>query len=136
MRLCGAQRAPGVKIRRSSLSRNRHPHLNMRPTSRRAVDCERAHIGQIRGAGINQAAVRGNMDSARAEIVREEDSDFETSGLRVASVIRVGRLAVVEADILQGAAGEIATDRLQRIKTRLSQWLEKVPDEASTEVGG
>lgn len=39
------------------------------------------------------------------EIVREEDSDFATSGLKVASVIRVGRLAVVEADILLGAAG-------------------------------
>jgi len=33
-------------------------------------------------------------------------------------------------------AGEIATDRLQRIKTRLSQWLEKAPDEASSEIGG
>ena len=70
------------------------------------------------------------------EIVREEDSDFGTSGLRVVSVIRVGRLAVVEADILLGAVGEIATDRLQRIKTRLSQWLEKAPNEASIEIGG
>ena len=68
------------------------------------------------------------------EIVREEDSDFATSGLKVVSVIRVGRLAVVEADILLGAAGEIAADRLQRIKTRLSQWLEKAPDEASSEI--
>ena len=70
------------------------------------------------------------------EIVREEDSDFQTSGPKVASVIRVGRLAVVEVDVLLGAAGEIATDRLQRIKTRLSQWLEKAPNEASTEIGG
>ena len=69
------------------------------------------------------------------EIVREEGSDFGTSGLRVVSVIRVGRLAVV-ADILLGAVGEIATDRLQRIKTRLSQWLEKAPNEASIEIGG
>ena len=70
------------------------------------------------------------------EIVREEDLDFATSGLKVASVIRVGRLAVVEADILLGAAGEITTDRLRRIKTRLSQWLEKAPNEGSTESGG
>ncbi len=70
------------------------------------------------------------------EIVREEDSDFATSGLKVASVIRVGRLAVVEAGILQGDAGEVASDRLQRIKTRLSRWLEKAPDEASSETGG
>src|SRR5437870_3058523 len=39
------------------------------------------------------------------EIVREEDSDSAASGLKVASVIRVGRLAVVEAGILLGAAG-------------------------------
>ena|SRR5438128_2418356 len=70
------------------------------------------------------------------EIVREEDSDFAISGLKVASIIRVGRLAVVEADILLGAVGEIATDRLQRIKTRLSQWIEKGSDEASSEIGG
>ena len=70
------------------------------------------------------------------EIVREEDLDFATSGLKVASVIRVGRLAVVEADVLLGTAGEIATDRLRRIKTRLSQWLEKAPNEGSTEIGG
>ena len=70
------------------------------------------------------------------EIVSEEDSDFASSGLKVASVIRIGRLAVVEADILLGAAGEIATDRLQRIKTRLSQWLEKAPNEGSSEIGG
>lgn len=66
----------------------------------------------------------------------KKNSDFATSGLKVASVIRVGRLAVVEADILLGAAGEIATDRLQRIKTRLSQWLEKAPDEACSEISG
>ena len=70
------------------------------------------------------------------EIVSEEDLDFATSGLKVASVIRVGRLAVVEADVLLGAAGEIATDRLRRIKTRLSQWLEKAPSGGSTEIGG
>ena len=70
------------------------------------------------------------------EIVREEDLDFATSGLKAASVIRVGRLAVVEADVLLGAAGEIATDRLRRIKTRLSQWLETAPNEGSTAIGG
>ena len=70
------------------------------------------------------------------EIVREEDLDFANSGLKVTSVIRIGRLAVVEADILLGAAGDIATDRLQRIKTRLSQWLEKAPNEGSNEIGG
>lgn len=57
------------------------------------------------------------------EIVAEAESDFATSGLKVASVIRVGRLAVVKADRLLGAIGHIAPDRLQRIKARLCQWL-------------
>jgi mRNA interferase MazF len=57
------------------------------------------------------------------EIVREGDSDFTQSGLKVSSVIRVGRLAVVEGDILLGAIGDIAPDRLQRIKGRLADWL-------------
>jgi mRNA interferase MazF len=37
------------------------------------------------------------------EIVRESDGDFSDSGLKVESVIRVGRLAVVSGEILLGA---------------------------------
>lgn len=37
------------------------------------------------------------------EVVRESDEDFEQSGLKVTSVIRAGRLAVVSGDILLGA---------------------------------
>ena len=40
------------------------------------------------------------------EIVREDDSDFGDSGLKVASVIRIGRLAVVQREILLGAIGQ------------------------------
>ena len=39
------------------------------------------------------------------EIVQEDDDDFRTSGLRVTSVIRVGRLVVVSGEILIGAIG-------------------------------
>ncbi len=51
------------------------------------------------------------------------DSDFVASGLRAPRVIRVGRLAVVEGEMLLGAIGEIDSERLQRIKTRLADWL-------------
>ena len=34
------------------------------------------------------------------EIISEEDSDFTSSGLKFASVIRIGRLAVVHKTIL------------------------------------
>jgi mRNA interferase MazF len=57
------------------------------------------------------------------DIVREDDPDFAESGLKVASVIRSGRLAVVQGEILLGAIGHIAPQRLQRIKRHLAEWL-------------
>ena len=44
------------------------------------------------------------------EIVQESDDDFEQSGLKVTSVIRVGRLAVVSGEILLGATGQVRDD--------------------------
>ena len=41
------------------------------------------------------------------EIISEEDNDFIGSGLQFSSVIRIGRLAVVDKNILAGAIGEI-----------------------------
>lgn len=57
------------------------------------------------------------------EIVNTGDSDFEQSGLKIASVIRVGRLAVVSEEILLGAIGEISGERLGRLKQHLIDWL-------------
>ena len=57
------------------------------------------------------------------EIVQRRDDDFSVSGLKVDSVIRVGRLAVVSGDILVGAIGEISAGRLRRIKESLAAWL-------------
>jgi mRNA interferase MazF len=57
------------------------------------------------------------------EFVQEIDDDFKESGLKVASVIRVGRLAVVSGTILLGAIGQISSERLDRLKKQLSDWL-------------
>lgn len=57
------------------------------------------------------------------EIVQDHDKDFGESGLKVTSVIRVGRLAVVSGDILLGAIGQLSSERLGRIKRNLSDWL-------------
>jgi mRNA interferase MazF len=57
------------------------------------------------------------------EVVQETDTDFAGSGLKLTSVIRIGRLAVVEGEILLGAIGQITSERLQRIKSRLAEWL-------------
>lgn len=59
------------------------------------------------------------------EIIREDDPDFAQSGLKVASVIRIGRLAVVQGEILLGAIGQITPERLRRIQRRLADWLVK-----------
>ncbi len=57
------------------------------------------------------------------ELVAENDDDYQASGLRASSVIRVGRLAVVEGAIFVGGVGEISSDRLNRIRKRLATWL-------------
>ena len=57
------------------------------------------------------------------EIIGQQDDDFAGSGLLVPSVIRIGRIAVVQAEILRGSIGAIADIRLQRIRLRLAHWL-------------
>lgn len=57
------------------------------------------------------------------ELVQTSDADFAESGLKVPSVIRVGRLAVATGELLLGAIGQISSERLERIKKRLAEWL-------------
>jgi mRNA interferase MazF len=56
------------------------------------------------------------------EMIDENAPDFSDSGLKTTSVIRIGRLAVVDAHLLNGSIGEISTERLKRIKTKLATW--------------
>jgi len=67
---------------------------------------------------INQAI--NNFD----EIVYENSIDFVRSGLKKASVIRISRLSIVSEEILFGTTGEIANERLHRIKQKLAKWIE------------
>jgi hypothetical protein len=57
-------------------------------------------------------------------IVGEDDADFETSGLKTDSVIRVSRLAVVSSAILLGSIGTISEDRLSLIRNRILKWIQ------------
>ena len=57
------------------------------------------------------------------EVARQADADFAQSGLKVNSVIRVTRLAVVAADVLQGSLGALSDERLQRIRLRVADWI-------------
>jgi len=60
------------------------------------------------------------------EIVDKNDPDFSRSGLKATSLIRAGRLAVIDGSILLGMIGEVDAERLKRIKVRLSEWFKKV----------
>lgn len=60
-----------------------------------------------------------NMD----EVVREGDADFAASGLKLTSVIRTTRLAIVSGDLLQGSIGTLGVERLQRIRRNLARWI-------------
>lgn len=57
------------------------------------------------------------------ELVEEDDKDFARSGLKVTSVIRIGRLAIVEDGMLEGRMGTISPERMTRIRKRLSEWI-------------
>ena len=57
------------------------------------------------------------------EIIQEGDPDFPSSGLKAISLIRLGRLAVVDGGLLAGTIGAIFPDRLKEIKKRISVWI-------------
>ena len=57
------------------------------------------------------------------EVITSKDSDFKQSGLKLSSVIRISRLAVVEGSILLGKLGQIDDHRLSFIKQRLANWI-------------
>jgi len=57
------------------------------------------------------------------ELIEEGDEDFARSGLKVTSVIRMGRLAVVEGEMLEGSIGMISPERMRRIRKRLAEWM-------------
>jgi len=58
------------------------------------------------------------------EVITPDDFDFKESGLKVASLIRIGRIAVVDGDILLGKLGQIDAQRLLRIRYKLSCWIQ------------
>ena len=57
------------------------------------------------------------------EVIHATDVDFPASGLKAASVLRLERLAVIDGDLIVGAIGTIAEERLDSIRRRLAHWL-------------
>lgn len=59
------------------------------------------------------------------EIIDPSDSDYAVTGLKVRSVVRLARLASVEASVINARLGNISSKRLRRIRRRLTDWLQK-----------
>jgi len=57
------------------------------------------------------------------ERIKPDDDDFTQSGLKLESIIKVCRLAVVEGSILLGNTGQINNSRLKKIKKNLAAWI-------------
>lgn len=60
------------------------------------------------------------------ETITPNDADFRTSGLKEASLIRLGYLAVLPAAKCKGRIGSVSAVRLERL--RLSDFLKPNPD--------
>lgn len=57
------------------------------------------------------------------ETLTPADSDFVNSGLKVPSVLRLSRLAVLDGSLLVGSIGVISEERLQVVRLRLTKWV-------------
>lgn len=57
------------------------------------------------------------------EILVQSDTDFASSGLKVPSVLRLSRLAVLDGALLLGSIGTISDERLRNVRQRLAKWV-------------
>ncbi len=57
------------------------------------------------------------------EVVGEGDTDFRASGLKAASLVRLGFLGVLPAASFVGAIGSISAERHRRLLERLADHL-------------
>jgi mRNA interferase MazF len=57
------------------------------------------------------------------EVIDPADSDFGSTGLKVRSIVRLARLASVEAGVINARLGRISPFRLAQLRTRLAAWL-------------
>lgn len=60
------------------------------------------------------------------EVIHETDSDFQSSGLKTTSLIRLGRLAVVDSSTLVGSIGSVSPKRLEKVKDKIAGWIKGI----------
>ena len=57
------------------------------------------------------------------EIITPVDADFSAAGLKVPSILRLSRLAILDGKLLVGSIGAISDERLLRLRQRLAKWI-------------
>lgn len=62
-------------------------------------------------------------ESGLDEIITPEDGDFQETGLKVSSVLRLSRLAVLDGALMAGTLGAVDGERLERVRRRLGKWV-------------
>jgi mRNA interferase MazF len=67
-------------------------------------------------AGVHDFIANKPSVAGVDEVLTTTDADFAPSGLKIASVIRLTRLAVVSQSIFVGIIGEISAKRLKVLK--------------------
>jgi len=55
--------------------------------------------------------------------ITPSDADFTNSGLKVPSVLRLSRLAVLDGSLLLGSIGAISDERLVNVRKRIAKWV-------------
>jgi len=63
------------------------------------------------------------IDAQIDEMLSPSDADFAATGLKVPSVLRLSRLAVLASSLLVGSLRSISHERLQRIRQKLAVWI-------------
>ncbi len=57
------------------------------------------------------------------EIRTPSDTEFASSGLKISSVLRLSRLAVLDGSLLLGSIGAIRKERLANVRQQLAKWV-------------
>lgn len=61
------------------------------------------------------------------EIIDLSDDDFDASGLKVSSLIRLGLIATIPRSAILGELGVISAERLERLRVRLAAHIKDEP---------
>ena len=59
------------------------------------------------------------------EIIEPSDIDYDDTGLKVRSVVRLARLATVEPSVINACLGHISPERFHTIRRKLVNWLQQ-----------